>query len=440
MRYYSILILTTIICFGPSKMLPYTTPLLLILAILFNKNIYKEIYKNTILLLFIILFGCVYYLILFKDFIVYNYLFSIITYSSFLPIFIINRKYLANKYLYIKVINFITIFVVIEASIGIIQYIYKIVNDGWGVATGDSVEGTIDIYPAAGGGFNNPIFIISMIFLTSFLFAFKNYYKYHNSDIKILNIAIVLGTISIILGTVIHALLFFLISLITVKLFSIRGKIKKKIIKVKYLIVVLLIIIMTVNVSQYAMPHIALIKFYTEYLIKDYEKFPKSDITIKAFTSIPKEEPYMVVMGLGPGQFSSRASLILSGYYIGGKDYSSRSQLGKKSNPIMEKYLLPLIINPKTSLEGSTSKPYYSILSLFTELGIVGIFIFMFFLTIIFMRINKNKTIFHKKIKYMFLVQILFLLLLGIQENYWELTQAIYPGLLLMKLEYSSLN
>jgi hypothetical protein len=183
-----------------------------------------------------------------------------------------------------------------------------------------------------------------------------------------------------------------------------------------------------------------MVKYYYYLAVSNKTNFPKSVITIKAISQIPKDNPLMIVAGLGPGQFSSRASLILSGVYIGGKDYQQRKQLDNKTNPMMKKYLLPIIVNSKSSLRGSTSKPYYSLLSLFTEMGLLGIVGLVFVVIRVINKIRIKNIFIQNRIKYLFTVQISFLLLLAMQENYLEFTQAIFPGLLLMKLQYSALQ
>ena len=437
--FFIILLFSTIICFGTSKMLPYMVPFLSIALLFYRNKIETDLFYKSLVLSFSIIILFIYYLIIYPEFEIINYILAIITYGSFIPLFLINRKLIISHNLYIKSIKFISLVTIIEGSIGIAQYIYMFNLNGWHITLGDVVEGTIHLPPVSAGGFNNPIYVINMIFMVSFLSAFKKYYVSIYKNSRLIRFAIVIGVIPIFLGAVVHAIIFFILSMIITSIFLYRKKIISTIKRKRVIFILLFSTIVMINYQQYYIPHISLIKYYYTFATKYYQYFPKIDITIQSITDIPKEKPEMVVAGLGPGQFSSRASLILSGYYIGGKEYSKRNQLNNKSNSIMEKYLLPMILNPKTSIRGSTSKPYYSFLSLYTELGLIGIFTLLFIIFRILNNINNNYYKGYHRLKYLFIVQVVFLLLLGLQENYWELTQAVFPGLLLMKLEYSAL-
>ena len=436
-RILFILIISIIICFSPSKTLAYVAPYFCIMLLYFRRIIETSLVNKTIfLLLFIYLLGF-YYFIIFPGFLINNYILSIITYGSFIALYLVNNKSVYNHWLFYKIITFISVVIILEGSIGIGQYLYMLLLKGWSIALGDVVEGTIHLNPESGGGFNNPIFSINMIFMTSFLVLFKNYYNNNYKKTFQINTAIIIGVVSILLGTVVHAIIFFILSIIFAMIIIYRQSIIRIILTKKIIFLFLLTSIMLTSMSNYFIPHLSLIKYYYKFATEYPEYFPKSDITIKSITIIPDENPSMVILGFGSGQFSSRASLILSGYYIGGTESKDRKQLGNQVTPAMERYLLPLMLNPKTSIRGSTSKPYYSILSIYTEMGILGILLIIFIIVKILIKIKIQGNSLVKKEKLIFLSQLIFLFLLGFQENYWEYTQAIFPGLLLMNIEFN---
>jgi hypothetical protein len=88
----------------------------------------------------------------------------------------------------------------------------------------------------------------------------------------------------------------------------------------------------------------------------------------------------------------------------------------------------------------STYQPFFSWLSMYTEFGLIGLGTSLAFLAHILFRTKKHIRFPNQRLTALSIgAGSLFLFLLGLQENYWETPQAIFIGLLLMKVQYANL-
>ena len=173
------------------------------------------------------------------------------------------------------------------------------------------------------------------------------------------------------------------------------------------------------------------------------DDLPKAEMIHRAVFEMPREYPAMPLIGLGPGQFSSRAALISTGLYFGGFTNPRAVPFLKEqmSVPLTDDLLdLWLTASDETTYGGSSSaKPFFSWISVYTEFGgivLIGIFVF------------SGMTLFRLRRKGQFPgnqlcamatgIALVFLLLLGFQENYWEVPQAIFPGVLIIQVMYAN--
>ncbi len=153
------------------------------------------------------------------------------------------------------------------------------------------------------------------------------------------------------------------------------------------------------------------------------------------------EYPYMSLFGLGQGQFSSRASLIGTGYYIGSFENATPLPLiSQQMSEPFATYAMPIWRSMRGNFGtwGSTHQPFFSWLTLFTEFGIFACLLLLFFIGYSLLQIRRRGRNFREQATGIALsIGILFIFLLGFQENYWEVPQAIFPGLLLLKVMHA---
>jgi hypothetical protein len=151
------------------------------------------------------------------------------------------------------------------------------------------------------------------------------------------------------------------------------------------------------------------------------------------------------LLGLGPAQYSSRAGTIASGTYYNLSIYFVNIPfLNMGMTAPFKKYVLETWINVQTDLDsfGNSTmyRPFFSLLSVYVEFG--GL-IFMLLLLLIFYQIrllkvkyrSVERTTNSKAVKLIALscsTALLFLLFIGLYENYYETSQGIFAGILLI--------
>jgi hypothetical protein len=318
----------------------------------------------------------------------------------------------------------------IEGTLGIIQAIYGFFRTGtFSSANGDHVEGTIHIGLAPEGAFANPMFAVNMTFLCllALVAVIKFRYRYY---------PLIIGLLSLVLASVVHVILFLITAVLIVMFINFANFFKNPKIFITFLFSIVLILIPAFyfigsNIEQ-----------LPDQVNRDLKDNPKALIRYETFFVIPKEYPAMPLIGLGPGQFSSRASLIGSGRYFG-SFYTPKAVplLTPKTSAPMEKFVIPIWAwSARVWYYGSTQQPFYSWLSVYSEFGFVGSSIVISIVTFLlikakFLRTNRQNILY----RILFQVGVLFLFFLGAQENYWEVAQAIFIGLILLKLLYANM-
>jgi hypothetical protein len=170
---------------------------------------------------------------------------------------------------------------------------------------------------------------------------------------------------------------------------------------------------------------------------------PKTILLMRLLQEIPMEYPLLPFVGLGPGQFSSRASLIASGYYLGGlQNPQPPPFLQPVLSPALNRYVLDLWFGLRNwpGSAGSTLRPFSSWLSVYSEFGLIGCIgiVLLFFGILIHVKYQVRNNA-EKIIAFSIGSGVGLLFLLGIQENYWEVPQAILVGCMTMKVLYAIL-
>ncbi len=172
----------------------------------------------------------------------------------------------------------------------------------------------------------------------------------------------------------------------------------------------------------------------TEFL---HGRTPRRVILERVMTDMPAQYPYMPLVGVGPGQFSSRAALMNTGFYFGSpsapKDFSPflRNAIPEP----MRESLLPLWIRTSAvKYYGSSQKPYFGWLSVYTEFGAIGALFAVATIGLALWRLPRRaKVVSVGLLSFSCACMICFIALIAFQENYWEVPQAVLPGLLLAK-------
>jgi len=170
-------------------------------------------------------------------------------------------------------------------------------------------------------------------------------------------------------------------------------------------------------------------------------EYPRSVATLRALSEIPEQYHFAPWVGLGPGQFCSRAALIGTGRYFGGPDAQPLPLIGGAIPKPMDDHLIDLWEWTSRESFGTTQEPFYSWLSVYTEFGAVAALAVLAIAISLIRKVRAGSATPEVKLLAMsFTAGVLFLLLLGCQENYWEVPQAIFPGCFFLKCLHANLT
>lgn len=426
----------------PSKAIGYLVPyiaLLIYALALNNLNFFLKILNIICLFVFFIVLN----FIIRHSFLVHSAILSLITYSSIIVILIVPSKSAIDnlqgyKYYY-KTVRWM---ILVQSIVAYIQILLGMStrNTGLDADTGDVIQGTINFFsfmPDAAMGFGNQMFVINMLMMITFLLPSITLHKKNL-------LVIVLGFFAITLASVLHLTASWLASLIVI-----FGLFNPNIFN-RYLLLVIFILFISAWIVYYTQPdNFTLIERYlTEYLSGESLKVLA---TYQGIIEMPIEYPYMHLIGVGPGQFSSKAGLIGTGQYFG-EFYNPTTipLLPQKISSPFQKYgydLWEYTNKPDIVkwINSTMNRTFYSILSLYTELGaiIFSLIFIQFSKMIFFLRkcyLSKYLSVNNRFIAICTAINSLFIFFICFFENYLESSQAIFVGLLLIKLCYGYLK
>lgn len=426
--------LMLLMVFSPSKAVGQVVGVVCIGLLLFFVRVdwFQSAIKISFFLMLYISLGLIYFL--FKDdFLFFNHILFLITASSVLLLCFDFRNYVNSKILS-DMVNISFVVLCIESLYGILQAIVAFTRTrSFDVGNGDLVRGTIDPTFRHVPSASNPIFAILISSLLLFVIIFTDK-RSSNKRFFIISITI----IACILASVMHVILFLFISFFVI--FVLRGLLNfsnisiksfQKIVSIAFVCMVLLtfmLILFPRNISL--IPYL----MQTSVDISPFSSSEKSRATYNTLFLISDTNPTYPWIGLGPGQYSSRASLIRSGEYLNQSlPFIQPTITQEANNYILSLWKYFLATRPNG---GSSFFPFYSWLSLYAEFGIFGFIIFIIFSLYFILRMLKMSSKLYPQMNLWIPVLFLFVLLLGIQDNYWEFTQAVFPACFIIKICY----
>ncbi len=425
--YYQAFIISLLICWSPVKVLAYSAPFIALgWFILVTKS--NIVLHNFIIWIFLFASVICLHVIFDFNFVVFSALLTILTYSSFSFVFAIPSHYLAEPKLLREIMQTSQWVVLFEGILGILQAIYGFTkNKSFDVGNGDFVQGTINLSFTSGLAFSNPMYAVNIAFLLIGLFSFFLLEKKGG-------VPFLVGCIALILASVVHVLLFFFSAIVLVLLIF-----RPAILKSTASLIAIGVVLIIVPALSFIVLYSNFQSFSTIYEGTAQGSSPRVQITERTFSTMPTQYPLMPFIGLGPGQFSSRAALIGTGFYFGGPNEPTPLPLPKGMSKALETNLLDLwFIAASNKYYGSTQQPFYSWLSVYTEMGaLIFLIIPTLVLGLVLKVKSKVRTSQQEIMAIAFSIGIIFLFLLGLQENYWEVPQAIFLGCMLLKVLYA---
>lgn len=430
--YFYVFLLGMVLCWSPSKPLAYLAPWLGIgLFLLLTRS--QRVLARVLLILLIWAAPLPLYALLTPGFVLHSAMLTLLTYGTFIFLFAIPTKPLANPRLSERMLTVARWVLLFEASWGILQGLASASRTGtFDGATGDAVAGTIrpfTVYP----DFSNAMFATNVALLL--LCLFPSFVQERKGKLPVL-----LGSIALILASVLHVLLLLAISVAVAFVLYYPGFFKRKAglfslfgLSVLALLAVVLLSNNFATVNSFARQTIA-------------GETPRSQTVSRVVTEATVQYPWLSLIGIGPGQFSSRAGLIGTGMYFGGPENPKPIPLLPQgmSTPFEEYVLdtwLRMALNPTINDTSSTYKPFFSWLSIYVEWGLIGVLLALGITGNLLWRVWRRRSYSSQRLQSaMISAGIMFIFLLGIQENYWEVSQAIFVGTVLLKMQYATLR
>jgi hypothetical protein len=424
-------VVATVVCFSPLKGLAYVVPYACLLMMLIGGGTFDRLFARVLIVAAAVLACFVLYYALYDDFVPARFFLSLITYSAVVPMVFYEPRRLSNPELVGRMLAFAKIVLIIEGTLGIVQALYGATQTGhFDADNGDYVEGTIHLPLDSSRSFSNPMYALNMTLLGIGVF-------FNGGNARRSPMIFIVVLAAIVLASVVHVLIFLALALLlasfVARMFAHAApRQEKRKVKVLWRLATLLIVAAFASLIAGNLSKIGDVMELQLSLT-----FPKAVITADALSDMPQERPSMLLLGLGPGQFCSRAGVIATGEYLQG------ASLFRTDDPYMfAKYLRPLldlVLLDERSAGGSSVWPWYSWLTIYAELGVIVTALILsaiIWLVVSTVRILRQSRGSARSVLGV-LVGTLLIAFLGIQENYWEIPQAIFPGILLLQAMYA---
>lgn len=430
--FFEAILIAILVCFSPLKSVAYFAPIMVVAWFLFRSADHGSLGRAAswtgIWVAIIAARG------LFNpDYAVPNAVLTLLTYSSFAIPFVVPTRALATPDVRARLVSLARWVILVEAPVGIAQALYGFTRTGsFSSANGDYVKGTISLALVRDNALSNPMFAVNIAFLLLLILP-------EVMQAQRYRIPFVIGLLALGLASVVHVLVFTFVALVAAVVIC-RPPLFAKISTVTTAAIVVgcLLTIFLLLRSNFAL------------IPQAYQKFsnpratPRTKMIERVRHEMVDQYPYLPYVGIGPGQFTSRAGLIGTGMFFGSpSDPRPLPLLHPTVSPAQQKYLIDLWIQTTTlKYYGSTDHPFFSWLSVYTEFGLPVFAAIVAGLGVLVIRARRaaRRVAVNRWLAVSFVSGILMLFLLGFQENYWEVPQAILIGVMTLKVTYAQIT
>jgi len=413
-----------LLCWSPFKWAAYAAPALAIVWVVLAGRSGAVLARTLVLALAAALVVAA-HLAWNEVFVLSSALVAMVTYSSLAVIWVFPARHFLKPELLSRMTDLTRNVVLLEAGFGIVQAVYGYWTSGsFDGANGDLVQGTIFPHFYGDGAFANPMYGAGLTLMVLALVPLARWKRGYA-------LAVVLGTVALVMASVVHQLIF-LAAAVALAYLWVRPRLPFSraavpLVAVGLVTPALVFLLLPGNLTTLS----DIVRQFRE------GSSPRRLILERVAEAMPDSYPYMPVVGVGPGQFSSRAALINTGYFAGSprapKDYGP---LIRNAIPApMREFLFELwIANANYRYYGSSQKPFFGWLSVYTEFGALGVTAAVAAIVVALARLpRRSKNIPLGLLSFSVAGMIFFIALLALQENYWEVPQAVLPGLFLIK-------
>ena len=436
-KFVGMYFLALLIAFSPSKELGQFSVFIFLIGMIFIVNLrsQKHILLYLGVLLLYSLIGWIYSLLM-PEFSFINYYAYFVTTSAFLILFF-DFKPIVNTTL-LERLSWITAgFLLFEFGYGLIQAITGYISAGtFDLGTGDIVKGTIEpgfTGTVAGGNAMFSILISTLILFQVSVSRRKLSFSY--------GVIILFALLVWIAASVLHTIILFVVAIfigtivLGINLVNLISRSYKQLVRKRGgAIALALSILVFLGISVWILlpRNLSNAPTYLERIVDISESSysGKSRAAYYTLFTLPIENPLVPFIGLGPGQYASRASLIMSKEYL---------RIGIPLNAYIstatEHYILIIYRSLPPGI-GIMNFPVSNWISIYGEIGFMGLLGVGYLIIKAIRAFRRLRSQEYPRMHWAMLSLVVYLFLLGYPDNYWEFTQAVFPALLLLKLCY----
>ena len=338
------------------------------------------------------------------------------------------------------IISLLTVVSWTQGSLGILQAVTRRIPSGsFDSSNGDAVSGTIGLCTSETRG-SNVFFAIAILSTSLLILALAPHLK---GLVRALP-----GFVAFVFAAVLHLQLVAAVAALVaiILMLALRLSRSKKVTRMDLLapgtMVLVMAFGMVVTPGNYGDYDTYVVSEVESLLVDDAgnaapEQTTPSDrfrnhklkMAVRTLLELPEISPHQPLLGVGAGQFNSRAALIATGSYLEGLSMpSSWSGISQSSQELF----FPLYDSGIPSWAGSAWFPYFSIQSLYAELGILGLALAGTAIARVSRRLLRIRQPGNGAPALIGLAWFLFGI--GFYQNYWEWTQAIVLPLFLLWL------
>lgn len=425
-----------LIAFSPYTPAGQVAPFVFLLGAIFVVNIRPMYHLKRYVQVFVLYCGAglLYSLLYPRHFGVGSYFLFFITMSPYL-ILLFDFRPVVNESVLRRMGTITLLIVTFEAAYGIFQALHMFrLQRTFDRSAGDMVWGTLA--PTFNWAYSGRMPIFAILISTLLLFALAASPR----RLSLWHVG-AFGTIALcwLLTSLMHSYIYFALAAVGAVFlshrFSFAPYIKENAPRLRrkanYGVgLILLIIVLFVLIGPILLPENFGKIFF---ILKDafdfgpHTKFIKNRVMYLTLFELPNDVGLQPLIGLGPGQFGSRAALMLSGEYL---QRTPIPFIEPYANIFMQEYILSRLKIITSSIHFPTS----SIIAWYGELGIAGV---IFLGMVVWLGVQHFRTYRSDnfpRLNIAMLILIIYLLVMGFQNVYWEYTQAVFPALLGLKL------
>lgn len=408
--------------FLPVVEIVFVIPLVLMLLLLFvRKSIPLALYKFITVIIFVISLNIFLNFLFNKDYLFFNSIVSLLTYSSVL-VFFFPFYFKIDKEFIIWSIKFLIFFSLFQAILSFYQFFVKYKGLSY-----DAAVGTLG-FPGA-HEFSMKIILPCVLSFTFYLVEKRLMYIFFGLILFASYVITFFNASFLALG------LTFLIILL-VYFFDFKGLLFERKKKIVILLLVILVFICFLGFfsdyvnSTYSYSQINKL-VYKIRNTEQYEEGIKFDGYYNTFKVLWGGNFFNQIIGVGLGNYSSRAALYLSG------EYSERASkiLPISKSVYYKKYIFSLwnkeLFEANPLLGSVLNQPWASIQSIAGEVGLIGLCVLFLFFFGVLRKIRLGVVMFRENgvghIYFVFFVYLIYIFIMLFIDNYLEFPRIIMP-------------